>query len=141
MRYQCLKIENGSSLSSPRNTDQQCESTDIQEASSSTASHIWPERDFFFFFFSKTQYSAIFKSQPERVCLCSVFSLAHACLCLQRVLGRQTRGLEEEEEERRRGAGCRGRKFVFVQRATRQQHSCNADFNNLYLHTHRYTFF
>lgn len=47
-----------------------------------------------------------------------MFSLAHACLCLQCVMGRQRR------RWRRRIVGRRRRKSVFLQRATQQQHSC-----------------
>lgn len=47
-----------------------------------------------------------------------MFGLAHACLCLQCVMGRQRR------RWRRRIVGRRRRKSVFLQRATQQQHSC-----------------
>lgn len=55
-----------------------------------------PPADLSWIFSTNTQilYSSIFKSYPVRGVL---FSLANACLCLQCVMGRQRRGVEEEK--------------------------------------------
>lgn len=52
-----------------------------------------------------------------------MFSLAHACLCLQGVMGRQMREGEEEEEEEEEKSGAQ--KEEVCVRVTQKQHSCD----------------
>lgn len=105
-----------------------------QEASSSTASHGRLKLDFFFHKAKNSIFNHVQVASRERdSASCLVWHIRVSAVCM----GRQSRGEGWKRKRRRRRVGCRRRKFVFVQRATQQQHSCDADFNNINLQTHR----